>query len=156
MSPSAFVIAMASAISIIPRLIPCSSSPAPASINNKKKSTIECTAVSDCPTPTVSINIVSKPAASHNIIVCRVFFATPPNEPAEGEGLIKALGSFANSSILVLSPRMLPFVISLLGSTAKTAILRPSLVTYLPNDSIKVLFPTPGTPVTPILIDFLA
>ena len=87
LSPSAFVITTASAISIIPRFIPCSSSPAPASINSKKKSTIPCTAISDCPTPTVSISIVLYPAASHNIIVSLVFLATPPNEPLAGDGL---------------------------------------------------------------------
>ena len=54
LSPSALLIAMPSIISMMPRLIPCNSSPAPASISSRKKSVIERTAVSDCPTPTVS------------------------------------------------------------------------------------------------------
>ena len=45
--PSRPQIIIASAISIIPLLMPCNSSPAPASIRSKKKSTIECTVVSD-------------------------------------------------------------------------------------------------------------
>ena len=41
LSPSALLIKIVSAISIIPLLIPWSSSPAPESISNKKKSTNE-------------------------------------------------------------------------------------------------------------------
>ncbi|MBA7564993.1 hypothetical protein ES708_06662 [subsurface metagenome] len=145
---------MASAISIIPRLIPCSSSPAPANINNRKKSTIECTAISDCPTPTVSIKMVSNPAASHKIMVSLVFLATPPNEPAVGEGRINALGSAASFSILVLSPIILPLERALLGSMAKTASFLSNPVTYVPSASINVLLPTPGTPVIPTRTDF--
>jgi len=133
--------------------MPCSSSPAPASIRRRKKSTIECTAVSDCPTPTVSTKMQSKPAASHKMMASRVFCATPPSDPAEAEGLIKAFGSFARSSIRVLSPSMLPLLRLLLGSMASTATLWPEEVRCLPSDSIKVLFPTPGTPVIPTRID---
>ena len=39
------------------------------------------------------------------------------------------------------------------GSTASTATLCPSFITWLPKDSINVDFPTPGAPDTPILID---
>ena len=53
---------------------------------------MELTAVSDWPTPTVSTITVLKPAASQRIIVSLVFLATPPSEPAAGEGLIKAEG----------------------------------------------------------------
>ena len=156
LSPSALLITIASAISIIPRFIPCNSSPAPANFNNKKKSTIECTTVSDCPTPTVSIIIVSNPAASHKIILSRVFWATPPKEVPEGEGLIKAFSSVTRASILVLSPKIEPLFTELLGSTANTATFLPCAVKYLPKVSIKVLFPTPGTPVIPILTDLFA
>ena len=141
---------------MIPRLIPCNSSPVPASWINRKKSTIECTAVSLCPTPTVSTNTVSKPAASHNTIVSRVLRATPPKEPADGEGRIKAFFSLDKASIRVLSPRILPFERSLLGSIASTASLRPWLIKCMPKESIEVLFPAPGTPVIPIRTDFPA
>ena len=100
--------------------------------------------------------IVSKPAASQSVIVSRVFRATPPNVSPEAEGRIKAFLSFTNSSIRVLSPKMLPCEIVLLGSTASTATFFPKPVKCFPKASIKVLFPTPGTPVIPILTDLLA
>jgi len=56
--------------------------------------------------------------------------------------------------ILVLSPKILPPVFLLLGSIAKTAIFLFLLsIKKVPKDSIKVLFPTPGTPVIPILTE---
>jgi len=63
------------------------------------RSTIECTAVSDWPTPTVSMKITSKPAASHNTIVSRVLRATPPREPAAG-GLHRPLGHLDADAVL--------------------------------------------------------
>ena len=156
LSPSALLIMIPSAISMIPRLIPCSSSPVPASWISRKKSTIECTAVSLCPTPTVSTNTVSKPAASHKTIVSRVLRATPPSEPADGEGRMNASFSRDKASIRVLSPRILPLERSLLGSMASTANLRPSLIRCMPKTSMEVLFPAPGTPVIPIRTDFPA
>ena len=56
-------------------------------------------------------------------------------------------------SILVLSPRIDPPEKRDEGSTANTATLKPFLISFIPNDSIKVDLPTPGTPVIPILID---
>ena len=156
LSPSALLMTMASAISMIPRLIPCSSSPVPANWMRRKKSTIECTAVSLCPTPTVSTKIVSKPAASQSTIVSRVLRATPPSDPAEGLGRMKAFFSRESCSIRVLSPRILPPERSLLGSIARTARRRPCLTRCIPKVSIEVLFPAPGTPVIPIRIDFPA
>ncbi len=52
--------------------MPCRSSPAPGSISTTKKSTMLATAVSDWPTPTVSTNTTSKPAASSTLMVSRV------------------------------------------------------------------------------------
>ena len=147
--PSALLMTIPSAISMMPLLIPCSSSPVPANWISRKKSTIECTAVSDCPTPTVSTKILLYPAASQSTIVSRVFRATPPNEPADGEGRIKALGCIDSFSIRVLSPNMLPFERSLLGSIANTANFPPRFSTCNPKVSIDVLLPAPGTPVIP-------
>ena len=132
--------------------MPCRSSPAPEMSSRRKKSVIEWTAVSLCPTPTVSTKIVSKPAASQSRIVSRVLRATPPSEPALGLGRMKAFGSWQRVSIRVLSPRMLPLVFSELGSMASTASLCPHEVIYDPKASMKVLFPAPGTPVMPIRI----
>ena len=47
------------------------------------------------------------------------------------------LGKTLNSSILVLSPRILPPFSLELGSTAKTATANFFLDKYFPNDSIK-------------------
>ena len=87
-------------------------------------------------------------------MLSRVLRATPPREPAVGEGRINASASLLNSSMRVLSPKMLPRPSSLLGSIAKTATFFPMAVMYFPKPSIKVLFPTPGTPVMPMRIDF--
>ena len=140
---------------MIPRLMPWSSSPVPANWISRKKSTIECTAVSLCPTPTVSTKILSKPAASQRIIVSRVLRATPPKEPADGLGRMKDLGWTESCSIRVLSPKILPLLRSLLGSMASTASL-PSYFsnTCKPKTSIEVLFPAPGTPLIPTRIEF--
>jgi hypothetical protein len=51
---------------------------------------------------------------------------------------------------------MLPLLMELLGSMANTATLHPFSIRSFPNTSMKVLFPAPGTPVIPILIDRLA
>ena len=122
-SPSALVINKPSANSIIPLFIPCSSSPAPGRINKRKKSTNAFTWVSDCPTPTVSTNIISNPAFSQSKIVSYDWLATPPSSPFEGVGLMYTLGRLLSCSILVLSPRILPPVNEELGSIAKTATL---------------------------------
>ena len=155
-SPSALVMTIISAISIMPRLMPCNSSPAPEIWSIMNISTIECTAVSDCPTPTVSMKMTSNPAASHRMIVSRVLRATPPSDPAEGEGRMKTLGLDEMLSMRVLSPRIEPPLRSELGSMASTASLCLSEVTILPTASMKVDFPAPGTPVMPMRTDFPA
>lgn len=54
------------------------------------------------------MKITSKPAASHNTIVSRVLRATPPSEPADGEGRMKTSGLAEMLSIRVLSPKIEP------------------------------------------------
>ncbi len=88
-------------------------------------SVMPATAVSDCPTPTVSTMMTSKPEASHTSMVSRVFSATPPRLQAEGLGRMKAAGFCDSSSMRVLSPRMEPPVTDEDGSTASTATRRP-------------------------------
>ena len=86
-------------------------------------STMPATVVSDCPTPTVSTMITSKPAASHSSIASRVFSATPPSEPADGLGRMKASSRWHKHSMRVLSPRIEPPDTEDDGSTASTATL---------------------------------
>src|SRR5690606_37100589 len=148
-SPSALLIAIMSTSSTRPRLIPCSSSPAPGSINARKKSTMPATAVSDWPTPTVSTSTTSKPAASHTSMLSRVRLATPPSVPLEGEGRTNAFGSTLKRRMRVLSPRIEPPLSCDDGSTASTATVLPRVVRWVPSASMNVDFPTPGTPVMP-------
>ena len=60
-----------------------------------------------------------------------------------------------NLIILVLSPKIDPPVVLEDGSTARTETFKPKFINFIPKDSIKVDFPTPGTPVIPILIVLL-
>ncbi len=130
--------------------MPCSSSPVCASASSRKQSTIACTAVSDCPTPTVSTRMWVNPAASHSRMVSRVVRATPPSEPPVGEGRMNAFLCVASFGIRVLSPKMLPRLRSLLGSTVSTATCLPESARCSPSASMKVLLPTPGIPVMPM------
>ena len=100
--------------------------------------------------------IVSNPAASHRTIVSLVFLATPPNDPADGLGRIKALFSVDNSFMRVLSPNIDPRERSDDGSMANTAKRLPILHSSVPKASIKVDLPAPGTPVMPSRIELPA
>src|SRR5205809_746502 len=62
---------------------------------------------------------------------------------------MKASGAAARRGMRVLSPRMLPPESALEGSTAITATFFPRPIRWSPNASMNVLFPTPGTPLTP-------
>jgi hypothetical protein len=79
----------------------------------------------------------------------RVRWATPPSEPPLGEGRMNASSRWARRSMRVLSPRMLPPVTGLDGSTASTATREPCSIRCRPRLSMKVLLPTPGGPVMP-------
>src|SRR5207244_12421414 len=60
-----------------------------------------------------------------------------------------ASGAAARRGMRVLSPRMLPPESALEGSTASTATFFPRPTRWRPKASMKVLLPTPGTPLTP-------
>ena len=60
---SALLTKIKSATSVIPRFIPWSSSPAPGATQSTNISIMSANANSDCPTPTDSTNITSKPAS---------------------------------------------------------------------------------------------
>ncbi len=148
-SMSALVMTMMSASSTIPFLIACKSSPALGSWSSTNASTMPATVVSDWPTPTVSTRMTSKPAASQTSIASRVFSATPPSEPRDGEGRMNEFGSWQSRSIRVLSPRIDPPEIVLDGSTARTATRCPWAITCSPSASMNVDFPEPGAPLIP-------
>ena len=62
---------------------------------------------------------------------------------------MKAFGSCASRLMRVLSPRIEPPVRFEVGSTASTATRWPAATRFMPNWSMVVDLPTPGTPVTP-------
>ncbi len=111
------------------------------------------TVISDWPTPTVSTTITSKPAASQTSIASRVFSATPPSEPPEGDGRMNDLACASRFSIRVLSPRIEPPEIELDGSTDSTATECPCPIRWSPSASMNVDFPTPGAPLMPTRIE---
>jgi hypothetical protein len=123
-----------SAISIIPLLIPCNSS-APFTIT--KKSTILCTAVSLCPTPTVSMMIVSKPQASQsNCFPCFSGYTTVYLQKQRDECMRFRLWLTRPCGFYL--PKYFRAMV-LLGSTARTAtFFNP--VKCFPNASMNVLF----------------
>jgi len=111
------------------------------------------TVVSLWPTPTVSTRITSKPAASQTSMASRVLSATPPSEPRDGDGRMKASGLTDRCSIRVLSPRMEPPVMVLDGSIASTATRCPRRISSSPRASMNVDFPAPGEPLIPSRIE---
>ncbi len=79
----------------------------------------------------------------------RVFSATPPSVPLEGLGRMYAISCTESFSMRVLSPRMEPPDTVLDGSIVSTATRCPLAIRYRPSASMKVLLPTPGTPLMP-------
>ena len=138
---------------MMPRLMPCRSSPPPGSSSTMNMSTMSATAVSDWPTPTVSTSTVSKPAASTSSMASRVRRATPPRVVPAGDGRMNAASRRDSSSMRVLSPRIEPPPRLDDGSTASTASDRPRSISPRPKRSMKVDLPTPGTPVIPSRTD---
>ena len=150
-SPSALVTTTRSASSMIPRLMPCRSSPPAGEASSTNRSTRSATASSDWPTPTVSTSTTSKPAASHSSIASRVRRATPPSSPPAGDGRMKAFGSRASVSMRVLSPE------DRAAAAACSTDRRPAPpprgrrpIRWVPNASMKVDLPTPGGPLMPM------
>ena len=148
-SPSAFVTSTRSASSMMPRLIPCRSSPPPGDNSSTNRSVMSATATSAWPTPTVSTSTRSKPAASHSAILSRVRLATPPSVVPAGDGRTNARGCRASSVMRVLSPRIEPPLSEELGSTASTARRRPRASAASPSASMRLDLPTPGAPDMP-------
>ena len=85
-------------------------------------------------------------------MLSRVFRATPPKVVPAADGRIKTDSKTDNSSMRVLSPKILPPLEALEGSMVRMATFIPLFTKTLPKASINVLFPTPGTPVIPIRI----
>ena len=144
--PSALLTATMSAYSVIPLFIIWSSSPPTGGRTSTIQSTKLDTDVSFCPTPTVSINILSYPAALTNSTLLSIALFTPPKHFPEGEARTKASALLLRLGILVLSPSIAPPECTDDGSTANTATLCPSSISSFPSFSINEDFPAPGGP----------
>ena len=70
-----------SAISMIPALIACTSSPIPGTRTTMVTPASRAISTSSCPTPTVSTITTSRPAASNSIVISVVARAKPPSHP---------------------------------------------------------------------------
>src|SRR5688500_4824105 len=107
------------------------------------------TASSDCPTPTVSTRIRSKPPASRTSHTSRVLVASPPSDPRVAMERIYTPRSIATDSIRIRSPSSAPPEKGLVASTATTATVCPRCRQACTSRSARVDFPAPGGPVIP-------
>src|SRR5512134_250149 len=79
----------------------------------------------------------------------------PPRTDPAALDRIKAFGDMERLVILDLSPRILPRLMELVGSTVITPTLWPWAIALSPKASIRVLFPAPGEPLIAYRIEFL-
>src|SRR5213594_2351607 len=102
-----------------------------------------------CPTPTVSMRIHGKPAASMSLMTSPVAAARPPRLPRVAMLRMKTFGSRVWACIRMRSPRTAPPVNGLEGSTAMMATRSPSARRRVVSLSTSVDLPAPGGPVMP-------
>ena len=115
-------------------------------------SAISAISTSDCPAPTVSRTITSKPAASIRSATRAAEADRPPRCPRDASERMNTPASIVCSAIRIRSPRTAPPVIGLEGSTAATATVRPRPRISPMNAFTSVDFPAPGGPVKPTTI----
>ena len=146
---SPLLIARMSAISSVPALIACTSSPRPGGQTTTRVSASAAMRVSDWPVPTVSTITRSKPAASKQSTAARVARDNPPSSPRAESERMKTFGSAPCSPMRTRSPSTAPPVMGLDGSMAMTATCRPRS-SHAPSSALTRLdLPLPGTPVMP-------
>ena len=146
---SPLLTARTSAISSVPALSACTSSPRPGGQTTTRVSASAAMRVSDWPVPTVSTMTRSKPAASKQSTAARAARDRPPSSPRAENERMKAFGCAAFSPMRMRSPSTAPPVIGLDGSIAITATRRPCASQAPSSASTSVDLPLPGTPVTP-------
>ena len=117
-SRSALFTTKTSAISMMPALRACTSSPAPGTTVTIDTSAVRTMSTSSCPTPTVSMMTTSRPAASSTSATSLVARASPPRCPRVAMLRMNTPGSAACACMRTRSPRIAPPVNGLVGSTA--------------------------------------
>ncbi len=125
-SRSALLTAKTSAISSTPALIACTSSPMPGASTTIVVCAALAMSISAWPTPTVSIRMRSKPAASSTVRTSAVVRARPPRLPRVAMLRMKTPGSPARSRMRTRSPRSAPPEKGLVGSTAMMPTVLPA------------------------------
>ena len=149
-SRSALLTTKMSAISMMPALSACTSSPVPGTSITIETSAVRTMSTSSWPTPTVSMRTTSLPAASSTSAASLVARASPPRWPRVAMLRMNTPASPACACIRTRSPRIAPPVNGLVGSTAITPTVRPrARGARAISRSTSVLLPAPGGPVTP-------
>ncbi len=141
---------MTSGISITPALSAWIESPEPGISTSTTVSAWSITSTSAWPTPTVSRNTSSLPAASISSAVCSAASASPPSAPRVAIERMNTPGSRKCSDSRIRSPSSAPPRNGELGSidsTATVAVLRAALAST--SAPISVDLPAPGGPVKP-------
>ena len=111
-----------SAISMMPALSACTSSPVPGTSVTIDTSAVRMMSTSSWPTPTVSMITMSLPAASSTSAASPVARASPPRWPRVAMLRMNTPASDACACIRSRSPSTAPPVNGLVGSTAITPI----------------------------------
>ncbi len=148
-SRSALLTTNTSAISRMPALMACTSSPRPGTSTTSEVSAQFTISISSCPTPTVSITTTSAPQASSTKIESYVARLRPPRLPRVASERMNTFGLPACSCMRMRSPRMAPPVKGLEGSTASTPTLAWVFSSSRISAFVSVLLPEPGLPVMP-------
>src|SRR5215467_562859 len=151
-----------SAISMMPALSACTSSPVPGTSVTIERSAVRTISTSSWPTPTVSMMTTSFPDASRTSAASPVARARPPRCPRVAMLRMKTPSSPACDCMRRRSPSTAPPVNGLVGSTARmptTGAACPDRVespaepdawrSSVVKRSTSVLLPAPGGPVTP-------
>ena len=146
---SPLLTACTSAISRMPALIAWMSSPSPGADTTTIVCAARTTSTSSWPTPTVSMMIMSYPAASRMSTASNVPRASPPRAPRVAMLRTNTEGWLETSPMRMRSPRMEPPEKGLDGSTAMMPTLRPDFRTSATSLDTSVDLPLPDTPVTP-------
>ncbi len=117
-SRSALFTTNTSAISMIPALRACTSSPRPGTSTTSSRRRCPTISTSSCPTPTVSTRITSLPEAASTVSTWPVAAARPPRWPRVAIERMNTPGSRAWACMRMRSPRIAPPLKGEVGSTA--------------------------------------
>ena len=140
-----------SAISKMPALAAWIPSPIPGAKATTTVSASRNTAISFCPTPTVSTSTSSNPIAENRSAAAGAAADSPPSSPRLDIDRMNTPLSVLCSPIRTRSPSNAPPLNGLDGSTASTATRRSRARNRLIMAVVRVDFPTPGGPVRPTM-----